>query len=757
MLGLMLCLENFATLAEVPLTMGRVKKSTKKFEKNHLKRVVDQRHKFQKLKKDHQKKKARSFGGSIRDETEEYANGTKEAKTSAVKVVKDDDDIVAQMDKGKKSRKNKLENMSVDDFMAGGFVDAQEEVEEEEDEPESDEEMDEEEHKKQLENLKEKDPDFYKYLSENSKELLEFGESDDEAEADEDDVDAEQAEDDDVDQEIEEDEDEDEDEEEDEDLPSKSKKRKRAAVEEGPSELTRETLQTWEKQIKETHSLKTLRKIILAFRAAAHVNEEEGKVYAYKITDSDVFHALVVLALKSVPSVLNHHIPAKENGAGKVKLPSNAPKFAVLQPLIKSYILNLLHMVQELPDDNMKYLVVSESHKIIPYVLSQRKLMKDFSKVMLELWGDAQDNVRIVAFLALRKLATAASDSTVSEAILKGIYLTLVRNAKVTSIHTLPSINLMKNSAMEMYGLDLDTSYQLAFGYIRQLAIHLRNSNTIKSKESFKAVYNWQFIHCIDFWSLVLSTYCDPARVAEKGSNPLAPLIYPLVQVTLGVITLIGTPQYYPLRFHCIRALLRLTTRTGVFIPLAPYLLDIFDSSELKRRAKPSTAKPLDWDIIIRAPKAYLHTKVYQDSICDELVELLVEFYTAHCLSIAFPELAIPAIIQIKRFMKRSKNVKFNRQLQTVVERLEQNSKWIEQKRSKDVDFAPRNREKLSSFLRDTDPESSPLGSYLKTMRKIKEQRRKVLETANAQERKSKSSTSRREVEVEMEAESDSE
>ena len=153
--------------------------------------MVDQRHKFQKVKKDQQKKKARSYGGSIHDETEEYANGTKEAKASVSKGVKDDDDIVAQMDKGKtkskKSGKSKLENMSVDDFMAGGFVDAQEEAEDDQEvEPESDEEMDEEEHKKQLEGLKDKDPDFYKYLSENSKELLEFGESDDEPEGDED-------------------------------------------------------------------------------------------------------------------------------------------------------------------------------------------------------------------------------------------------------------------------------------------------------------------------------------------------------------------------------------------------------------------------------------------------------------------------------------------------------------------------------------------------------------------------------------------
>ncbi len=64
----------------------------------------------------------------------------------------------------------------------------------------------------------------------------------------------------------------------------------------------------------------------------------------------------------------------------------------------------------------------------------------------------------------------------------QGTYLTLVRSSKSTSAYTLPAINLMKNSASEIFSLDHTASYQLAFGYIRQLAIHLRNSMKIKTK-----------------------------------------------------------------------------------------------------------------------------------------------------------------------------------------------------------------------------------------------------------------------------------
>lgn len=40
----------------------------------------------------------------------------------------------------------------------------------------------------------------------------------------------------------------------------------------------------------------------------------------------------------------------------------------------------------------------------------------------------------------------------------------------------------MKNSASEVFCLDYSTAYQHAFGYIRQLAIHLRNSMKVKTK-----------------------------------------------------------------------------------------------------------------------------------------------------------------------------------------------------------------------------------------------------------------------------------
>ena len=81
-----------------------------------------------------------------------------------------------------------------------------------------------------------------------------------------------------------------------------------------------------------------------------------------------------------------------------------------------------------------------------------------------------------------------------------------------------------------------------------------------------QAVYNWQFIHCLDLWSRMLG------HVTHES---LRPLIYPLVQVMVGAIHLQPSARHYPLRLHIVRTLLELSASTQTFVPVAPYLLEV--------------------------------------------------------------------------------------------------------------------------------------------------------------------------------------
>lgn len=135
------------------------------------------------------------------------------------------------------------------------------------------------------------------------------------------------------------------------------------------------------------------------------------------------------------------------------------------------------------------------------------------------------------------------------------------------NINSLPGINFMRRSLVEMFNIDLNVSYQHVFLYIRQLAIHLRTAVTVKQKENIQAVYNWQYVNSLKLWGSLLG--------AVGNKQPLQALIYPFVQVCLGTLKLIPSAQYFPLRFHVTQILIELSRDTGVFVPVLPFLVEV--------------------------------------------------------------------------------------------------------------------------------------------------------------------------------------
>ncbi|KAH9929483.1 Noc2-domain-containing protein [Fomitopsis serialis] len=600
--------------------------------------------------------------------------------------------------------------MSVDDFLGGGFMEGEED--EQEDAPMSDVsegESDDEDigdnesfasvddldgegrtHMLELSTLAEKDPEFFKYLQENDRELLQF-----DPDGAENDVEFEE----DVDEE----------------LPPEAK----APV------LTKEILRRWQKALLEQRSLRALRRLLIAFRSAAHMNEEDQDL-AWTIDSPSIYNKLVVTTLRYTPIILDHHCPCKATPNGKLKGPTQTPKWKTLQKLILSYFYNAVHLISQLSDTEMLRMAVSESSKLLPYVMGSRKAVKVYLKACLDLWSSAEDSVRIAAFLAIRKLASA-TDASIMDLVLKNTYLTLVRSCKSTSVHTLPSINLMKNSASELYCMDHAAAYQHAFGYIRQLAIHLRNSMKVKSKEAYKQVYNWQYVHCVDFWALVLARACDTQAQTERNGkeSELKALIYPFVQVSLGAMKLIRNSRSFPFHFHIIRSILHLTEHTRTYVPLVPSLLPILTSTmSSSSKPKASTLRHFDFDTNIRAPNN-ISRHAY----------LLAEYLASGPVhaSIAFPETVVPLVMMLRKAIKGAKASPWKAKeagvAKVLAERIEESSKWAEQKR-KGVAFTPSRMTEVEAWENSVKVYESPLGRYVKVQRKAREKRRKLVEKA---------------------------
>lgn len=746
-----------AEAATMPVSKKNLK-ATKKFEKKHLKTILDKRKEQAKVKQRYQiqdKKKARKARDA---EFYKGPEGEKEEKS-----------VTSGVKKGAK-----VSAMSVDDFFQGGFefldkddsklgkrkraAPKDDELAEEDSESEGDaldfsgdepvmsdsedEPADDEDDdtmgmsKKAMDDLATKDPEFYKFLRETDPEALDFDEDADLAEVDElSGGEEEEAE------------------EETEKQPKKKRKKAEKKAKAEPEEaqdgeLTKEMVAKWKKSMADTKSLRAARQIVLAFRSAAHLNEDgnDERSQKYTISSPQVFNDVLIAALKNVPEVMNHHLPVKESSSGKLYVQTESKKFKTLSLLLKTYTASVMHLLGTLSDDKTLKLTISSLEPVLPYLLTFRKLLKALIKTIVNFWSQpaSSESTKVTAFLILRRLVVIG-DKGIRETVLKLSYQGLIQGCRVTNHNTISGIHILKNSAAELWGIDQAVGYTTAFGYIRQLALHLRNSIVHNKKDAHRVIYNWQYTHSLDFWSLVLAEHCSPLKEAEAGKeSQLKLLVYPLVQVTLGAMRLIPSSTYFPLRFHLVRSLLRLSRSTGTYIPLASPLLEVLSSVEMKKPPKSSTLKPLDFAVNYKAPKSYLRTRTYQDGVGEQVVELLSEFLLLWATNIAFPEFSLPVVIQLKRYLKQSRqkgsgnrNAKLSSSLVTLVQKIETNAKFIEGKRA-GVDFAPRDRTQVDNFLRGFELEKTPLGAYVFAQRKAREEKEKMLEEARAEDRKKK-------------------
>lgn len=109
---------------------------------------------------------------------------------------------------------------------------------------------------------------------------------------------------------------------------------------------------------------------------------------------------------------------------------------------------------------------------------------------------------------------------------------------------------------------------------------------------------------------------CRENETSVMCAQELKPLVYPVVQLLLGVAGLVPSPRYFPLRLRCIASLSALSAATGVFIPLAPPLLEVLTWSELRKApAGQQAGKIPDLMTQLRAGQSQLRMPSYQEAV----------------------------------------------------------------------------------------------------------------------------------------------
>ncbi|KAL9264367.1 Nucleolar complex-associated protein 2-like protein, partial [Drosera capensis] len=249
-----------------------------------------------------------------------------------------------------------------------------------------------------------------------------------------------------------------------------------------------------------------------------------------------------------------------------------------------------------------------------------------------------------------------------SKEVYQGIYKAYVMNCRFINPTKLQHLHFLRNCVVELYRVDIPMAYQHALGFIRQLAMILREAPNTKTK---------------------LSAFSTEAE--------FRPLAYPLNQIISGVAQLVPTAQYLPLRLPCVRMLNRISAATDTFIPVSLLLLDMLVMKELNRPPAGGVGNAVD----LRASLKWrgLHREGQEtfrrqppDPVCGDI------------------------------FCKNTKVERFRLQMKELIHQIEANSKFTNEKRGS-VSFLP-NDPASATFLEDERKAgSSPMSKYVATLR----------------------------------------
>ncbi|KAH7934788.1 nucleolar complex protein 2 homolog [Rhipicephalus sanguineus] len=534
--------------------------------------------------------------------------------------------------------------------------------------------------------LKDTDPDFYQYLEEHDKDLLDFYT----AEGDEE-------------------------EEEPEEVPKKKQL------------LKLEDIDRFERDLQTKPELRKIAEVVNCFKAAVLQAEgdelgADSKKHAspFKVEGQIIFNAVVKLCLSDLVPALHKVLrlpePAVVQDESRSFDPTKSHSWKKASVVVKTYLMNVVKLITAVTEPQLVSVLLRHILFLVPYYVAFPQVAKALLKRLVQLWCEAEESVRVVAFVCLVRTIRGLPRNY-HDTVLKHMYMSYVRNCKFTSPTTWPLINFMKRSLVEAYSGDEGLAYQHAFLYIRQLAIHLRNAMTVRKKDTCKAVYNWQYIHCCLLWCHLLATV--------SPSKTLQPLVYPLVQTMVGTIQLIPAAKYVPLRFHLVRGLMQLSSGTGVFIPVMPHLLEVCTVVNFGQKHSAASMRPLELSCVLRVSPAQMKESGFRDAVIETFYELVLEYLSSVSHSVAFPELVLPALVYLKEFSKKCKVANYTKKVKQLAEKMEENYRFIENRRT-NCNIALGDAQGLDNLEQRWKQEGTPWSRFYEQWSKLRSQRQET-------------------------------
>lgn len=86
---------------------------------------------------------------------------------------------------------------------------------------------------------------------------------------------------------------------------------------------------------------------------------------------------------------------------------------------------------------------------------------------------------------------------------------------------------------------------------------------------------------------------------------------------------------------------------TNVFIPVIPFILEVFDITDFNKKHATISVKQLNFAFLLKLNKQQLNDKAFKDVLIDIIYDNLILLLQNQSHDIAFPELVLPLIIRV--------------------------------------------------------------------------------------------------------------